>query len=219
MGACAIENFADGTSCTDDANVCTDDVCDGGLCTHPANSAPCSDGNFCTTDDHCAFTECVGTCSGCCGGSACTPAPASACKGPTTSAGQLKFRLDSDGTSTQRVVWSWKKGDATAVGDFGEPALSTGYAFCLYRSRAPTGTTDLILAADVPPAAYCLQPTHDYATCWKPNAGKGFDFKNTNPDSPSSSYDGIRRMSLRAGAAGRASAKVKAIGTSLRTQL
>ncbi len=42
------------TPCTDDGNVCTDDVCDGaGSCSHPGNTDPCNDGNFCNGADTC----------------------------------------------------------------------------------------------------------------------------------------------------------------------
>jgi hypothetical protein len=43
----------DGTACTDDGNECTDDVCQGGQCTHPVadNGSACTDdGNECTGD-------------------------------------------------------------------------------------------------------------------------------------------------------------------------
>ena len=51
--------------CTSDAecadtNPCTDDVCSGGLCTHPNNTAPCNDNNACTTGDTCTGGLCVG---------------------------------------------------------------------------------------------------------------------------------------------------------------
>ena len=46
--------------CTDDGNVCTDDLCDGaGSCVHPNNTAPCSDGNACTAPDVCSGGACV----------------------------------------------------------------------------------------------------------------------------------------------------------------
>ncbi len=45
--------------CPPDANPCTDDVCNGsGSCTHPANTAPCSDGNACTVGDVCSGGIC-----------------------------------------------------------------------------------------------------------------------------------------------------------------
>ena len=50
-----------GTVCTDDGNVCTDDTCDGaGACAHPANTAPCDDGLYCTQIDECQGGLCIG---------------------------------------------------------------------------------------------------------------------------------------------------------------
>jgi hypothetical protein len=47
------------TPCTDDNNVCTDDVCDGaGNCDHRPNTAPCDDDVFCNGADTCENGEC-----------------------------------------------------------------------------------------------------------------------------------------------------------------
>src|SRR5207253_6869352 len=44
-----------------DANVCTDDSCDPATgCVNTPNTAPCTDGNACTTADTCAGGVCVG---------------------------------------------------------------------------------------------------------------------------------------------------------------
>jgi hypothetical protein len=50
--------------CTDDGNVCTDDVCDPatGRCGRP-NTAPCDDGSLCTAD-RCADGICVSAAAG-----------------------------------------------------------------------------------------------------------------------------------------------------------
>jgi hypothetical protein len=55
-------------SCTDDGNQCTNDVCAGGLCTHPnrADGVACEDGAFCTVNDTCQ-------------GGTCSPGPARTC--------------------------------------------------------------------------------------------------------------------------------------------
>ncbi len=46
----------------DDDNVCTDDVCDPESgCIHQLNTAPCDDGDVCTTKDACQLGECVGS--------------------------------------------------------------------------------------------------------------------------------------------------------------
>ena len=45
----------------DDAKVCTDDACNPASgCTHTDNTAPCEDGNACTTNDTCAAGACLG---------------------------------------------------------------------------------------------------------------------------------------------------------------
>ncbi len=45
----------------DDANPCTDDACDPAVgCVHTDNTAPCDDGNACTTNDACSGGACVG---------------------------------------------------------------------------------------------------------------------------------------------------------------
>lgn len=61
--------FADADAvCSDDNEVCTDDVCDGaGSCVHPNNTSPCDDGDPCTTLDTCSAGICTGS-----------PAPAAA---------------------------------------------------------------------------------------------------------------------------------------------
>ncbi|NMC70015.1 MAG: hypothetical protein GYA57_08125 [Myxococcales bacterium] len=86
-GECAMTPAPDGTACDDgdlcttggvcgdgtctgtvavscdDHDVCTDDACDPatGTCTHTNNTAPCDDGNLCTTGDVCADGTCAGT--------------------------------------------------------------------------------------------------------------------------------------------------------------
>ncbi len=51
---------ASGASCPSDGNPCTNDVCNGaGACTHPNNTAPCDDGQFCTVNDTCSGGACV----------------------------------------------------------------------------------------------------------------------------------------------------------------
>jgi hypothetical protein len=219
-GQCRDASTAAGTPCESDDNVCTDDRCDGlGGCAHVPNAASCDDGNFCTTD-RCSGGSCVGTCSLCCDAAAgCTPAPGTACKGPATPASSLKLKLDPSGVGKQNVTWVLKKGDATSLGDLGDPRGTTAYAFCAYRPRPPLGLHDLLVRADVPAAAYCLQSTGAYAPCWRDAAGLGFDFKNQRPENPDQPHDGVRSMSLRTGGAGRTRMKVKAVGSRLRTQV
>ena len=48
------------TDC-DDADVCTDDLCEQGRCQHVSNNAACDDGIGCTAADACVEGECIGT--------------------------------------------------------------------------------------------------------------------------------------------------------------
>lgn len=58
-GQCTHPPLPNGTSCENDGEECTDDVCDGaGACVHLANEAPCDDGRFCNGPDTCAGGGC-----------------------------------------------------------------------------------------------------------------------------------------------------------------
>jgi len=66
--ACTTADACSGGACIggpppncNDGNPCTDDACNpAGGCTHTNNTAPCSDGSFCTTGDTCSAGSCVG---------------------------------------------------------------------------------------------------------------------------------------------------------------
>jgi hypothetical protein len=66
--ACTTNDTCSGGTCVggpppncDDTNPCTDDSCKPATgCVHTNNTAPCSDGNACTTNDTCAGGTCVG---------------------------------------------------------------------------------------------------------------------------------------------------------------
>ncbi|MEK6675878.1 MAG: hypothetical protein AABZ47_09525, partial [Planctomycetota bacterium] len=51
----------------DDANLCTTDTCNSGICVHANNSLPCDDGLFCTPTDICISGFCTGTGANCSG--------------------------------------------------------------------------------------------------------------------------------------------------------
>jgi len=79
--ACSVGDHCVGGACQtvgeltcDDGNLCTDDVCDPGMgCLFESNTLPCSDGDACTTGDHCAAGACVPSGSlACDDGNSCT---------------------------------------------------------------------------------------------------------------------------------------------------
>ena len=45
----------------DDGNICTDDVCNAGVCENTNNTDPCDDGDLCTTGDVCSGGACTAT--------------------------------------------------------------------------------------------------------------------------------------------------------------
>jgi len=57
-----------------DGNICTNDVCTSGTCSHPNNSVPCDDGLFCTSGDQCAGGSCAGGAGNACPGQLCDEA-------------------------------------------------------------------------------------------------------------------------------------------------
>jgi hypothetical protein len=56
-----------------DGNTCTDDLCISRSCFNPNNTAPCEDGQFCTTSDQCAGGVCFSGTGNACSGASSTP--------------------------------------------------------------------------------------------------------------------------------------------------
>lgn len=61
-GGCIPSFRPNGTACATDADQCTDDICNGGTCTHPTkiDGSVCSDGDMCTQTDTCQQGVCEG---------------------------------------------------------------------------------------------------------------------------------------------------------------
>ena len=61
LDACVPLPLPDGTSCSDDDNACTEDVCGGGECRHGAvtDGVPCDDGAWCSVNDYCLDGLCA----------------------------------------------------------------------------------------------------------------------------------------------------------------
>ncbi len=92
----------------DDANPCTDDLCDSTLgCVYAQVSNPCNDGNSCSTNDVCNGGTCVGgaAASGCtsCQAIATLPADGGTFVGVTSGTGSMTASCGSTGPSPERV--------------------------------------------------------------------------------------------------------------------
>jgi hypothetical protein len=92
----------------DDANPCTDYLCDSTLgCVYAQVSNPCNDGNSCSTNDVCNGGTCVGgaAASGCtsCQAIATLPADGGTFVGVTSGTGSMTASCGSTGPSPERV--------------------------------------------------------------------------------------------------------------------
>jgi len=193
---------SEGTACTDDFDICTDDVCDGsGSCEHVDNTAPCSDAFGCGTGN-CAADACVihspapagtacnrdesvctvDTCDGsgsCATGATVDCAPCGFCD---NAAGCV---VSSTGCDTNygtldlavKLGGNHLKG-ALNVGspasDLGDPTLTTEYTLCL--GEIDESGSRSFFQATVPAAGTCGD-----APCWQASDEK-FLYKNKTPD-------------------------------------
>ncbi len=102
--ACAAGSCKSGpTKDCDDGNPCTDDSCNSvdGSCKHPANSAPCSDGDACTNPDICGGSACKpGATQACNDGNPCTDDGCDAASGVCTKIANTKPCTDSNACTT-----------------------------------------------------------------------------------------------------------------------
>jgi len=92
----------------DDANVCTDDLCDPVLgCVHADNAGPCNDSNVCTSGDTCMAGSCIGgapsgACSAC-ASAATLPPGGGRFAGRTSGTGSLSAACASTSAAPERV--------------------------------------------------------------------------------------------------------------------
>ena len=131
----------------------------------------------------------------------CTPAPRLDCREQTAARGVFRF-ADSGIDTRDALVWNWTKGEATAIGDFGDPLTNTAFAFCLYdASAAPQPVATAISLAQGP----CGN-----VLCWVPASGTVLRYLDR-----ARSTDGLQQILLRAGGAGAARIGVRAKGSKL----
>lgn len=115
----------DGAACTGDVIACTSDVCEAGVCTHPAdNDAACDDANDCTLDtcdpakpDGCSH-QAVGD------GAACAD-DGLACTGDVCSAGICAHPADNAAACDDGLACTIDKCDATVPGGCRHVAADT----------------------------------------------------------------------------------------------
>jgi len=203
LGVCAGTAEAAGTLCDLPSQQCAHGECDGaGQCSLAFDDGdPCEDGDACTTNDTCASGSCqggappdCGLCRACDSADGCVPVVDQTCKQPLDAGSPLLIRAKNP--SDAKLVWRWTHGAMTAPQDFGDPASTTNYALCVYDT---TGTGPRMLVDAAAPAGGKWSST-----------GSGFRYLDT-----SASPDGVRKITLRAGADRKAKIIVKGGGSML----
>lgn len=121
---------------------------------------------------------------------ACELTPRAGCRTAQRSSLSLRNRTVNDADT---LAWSWLKGEATDLAEFGAPTQDTDYAVCLYADGLLTGEVDM-------PAS---------PTTWS-GARRSLKFKDR-----SGSTTGAKKAKLAAGAAARASIRLAAGGEAL----
>lgn len=177
---------SEGEAC-DDGNAVGGDCCDANCAFEPAG-APCDDGSACTRDT----CDGAGTCVG-------SAAPATGCRRPVVAGRARLIIRDAARDRSDKLLFKWKKGAATSAADFGDPVSGgTDYELCIYDLAGPA----LLFAARAPAGGIC-----GGHPCWKAATGGGFRYKDRYR-----TPDGLDRLVLRPGEAGKARIVVKGKG-------
>ena len=122
---------------------------------------------------------------------ACAPTP-EPCRTPTAS-GKSQLQIKNTAPDEKdRLQWKWRAGAATTKADYGNPVTTHGYDLCFYENDA------LIASQTIPASGVCAG-----RPCWAEKT-KSFDYKDKD-----FSPDGIEKVQLKEGVAGKASIQVK----------
>ncbi len=126
---------------------------------------------------------------------AATPRP---CRTPAVGAKAAVAIHDAAIDTRDAFAWTWAKGAATSVADFGDPLATDAWDLCVYDAGA------LVMSATAPAGGRC--PTKP---CWKRRT-HGFDYadKTRTPN-------GLKTLAFRAGATGKARITVHGSGDAL----
>ena len=177
---------AEGSAC-DDQNICTDDdVCTAGLCggTDVPNGTTCDDGATCSWGDSCQSGSCTAF-----------DTPRVGCLAPVVPGKASLLWKDSPDDAADSLLWKWRAGAATSIGDFGSPDAGGASDLCVYDASA--GTDALVAEIHIPANAG-----------WLPTA-TGFSYRGDG------SADGVTKILEKAAAVGKASIQVKGRGRGL----
>jgi hypothetical protein len=98
------------------------------------------------------------------------------------------------------LLWKWQRGPAVASADLGNPAASDDYAFCIYDAGG-----GLLFGAEAPAGGTC-----GTKSCWKALGLSGWRYADKE-----GTPDGIQKLLLRTGDAGKSKLALKGKGENL----
>ena len=166
-----------------------------------ADDTPCDDGGVCTNGDVCRSGVCIGSpcqaCEFCDLTVGCLALPRINCKQATDLSKTKLTIFDRDPEKKDKLQWKWNKGEQTDFAELGDPLTSHTYSLCVW-DRQPS----LVFRAVLPKGTECTDPR-----CWKDLRGKGYRYLDKER-----SIDGVHKLVVKAGEAGKAKLQLKTSG-------
>jgi 6-phosphogluconolactonase (cycloisomerase 2 family) len=138
----------------------------------------------------------------------CPSEPAVGCR--EAERAKLIIKIDDDNSSLRdRLRWSWDKGEETLGAALGDPVDGvTNYQLCLYDE--PDGAPAFVVSLVVPFGRTCGEDP-----CWD-RTGDALDPRKMKYRNRAVTPDGVSKLKIKAGAAGRAKARVDGEGPELK---
>lgn len=188
----------------DDGNTADGDCCASNCQTFGVNGTSCDSPQDCILEGSCQNGACTGGAVGCDPCLSCQPPlgcqpPANVLCDPTPAvSSRVTLKKNASDPRRDGLSWKWKSSVPVALLDFGSPTTVTDLTLCVFDA------TGLRLSATAPAAGQCAG-----RACW---SSKNETITYGDHDA---SPDGVTKLSLRAGAPGRAQIAAGGKGTSL----
>jgi hypothetical protein len=214
---CTVGDRCSGGACVGTARDCTasGDQCRIGTCDEGINECvgvpkpdgtACNDGSACTSGETCTSGVCAGgtgvvcgPCETCDTTGGCKVGPRPNCRESTIRFASRLSILDRGTDTADLVTWKLGKSAATVVGDFGNPVSTTSYTFCIFDKEG------LAMRGTAPAGGTCGP-----LPCWKALHPIGFRYTDK-----SATPEGVTRVLLKSGGAGKAKEQLKAKGADI----
>ena len=133
----------------------------------------------------------------------CAPVPTTGCRALVPGGSGRLLVSDETRDGRDALQWKWTGGAATPLAALGDPITRDAYRLCLYDLAAAPPV--LRLSAVAPAAGLC-----GGRACWRVTGGQGFRYHDR-----ARTPDGLDRLELRAGPAGKAKMRVTGRGEHL----